>query len=249
MRASNLKKPSLEERRRIRLQQREGRVRLRAQQEYALRTRAFAYIAYADGELSQEERNFASAHSIDISGSWPNSHHRRGSQQPEVLLPWLQKIPLTVVTITARRKLLRELKALCLCDGPLTTAESDALENITSALHLNKRATNSNLFRSFGRSTNHTKTAKKRPGMPHPTASQPTIPWYYEFLGCHPHDTDHTIKTAYRRLAAQYHPDKHSHQATTQQQNRQLVEAFQKLQTAYQEILTERKTKSKCAYS
>jgi curved DNA-binding protein CbpA len=60
--------------------------------------------------------------------------------------------------------------------------------------------------------------------------------WSYEYLGCTEHDTDDTIKRAYRRLAVKLHPDKHASHALSPEQTLSHLRAFQKLQQAYEAI-------------
>lgn len=61
----------------------------------------------------------------------------------------------------------------------------------------------------------------------------------YECLGVSPQSTDDEIKSAYRRLAMTYHPDRYATQGADAQSSAQ--KQFLKIQNAYEEIKKIRK--------
>ena len=61
---------------------------------------------------------------------------------------------------------------------------------------------------------------------------------HYNALGLEKSATDEMIKTAYRKLARQHHPDKHASKST--EETKAAEEKFKKVQHAYNEIKKER---------
>ena len=55
---------------------------------------------------------------------------------------------------------------------------------------------------------------------------------YYEVLGVTRTATDSEIKTAYRRLAVRYHPDKNPNDATAEDKFKEAAEAYSVLSEA-----------------
>jgi DnaJ-domain-containing protein 1 len=225
-------KLSSEQRSRARLQRKEARAQMLQRRKDSLRASSFTYTALADGEPTGAEVRFAHARGVKLDCS-----NKGQSGSGGVDIRALRGVPTAAFNITARRVLLRELRDLCLCDGPLNPAEEAALESIAEALQI------SSTQRKAARATRSSDWSHKRTRNKHSRAANeaaaesiPRIPWCYEFLGCHPTDSDQTIKATYRRLAVRYHPDKHSSSAASPEKIRAHVEAFQKLQTAYQEI-------------
>lgn len=198
----------------------------------SLRASSFAYIARADGDLSPAEVRFAKSRgvSLDAASGWQLHRDRIDVRQ-------LRGIPTAAFNMTARRALLRELRDLCLCDGPLNPAEEAALEHVAEALQTGRTKDNApHGDRSTSWSYQRSRARKSREACDAIIEPGPRIPWCYEFLGCHPSDSDQTIKATYRRLAVRYHPDKHAAGAKSPEKLRVHVEKFQKLQSAYQEI-------------
>ena len=64
--------------------------------------------------------------------------------------------------------------------------------------------------------------------------SNSTLSMAYECLGVSPQSTDDEIKSAYRRLAMTYHPDRYATQGAEAQAHAQTK--FLKIQQAYEEI-------------
>jgi DnaJ-domain-containing protein 1 len=225
-------KLSPEQRNRARLQRKEARAQMVQRRKDSLRASSFTYTALADGELTGAEVRFANARGVKLDPS-PKGQSSRGG----VDIRALRGVPTAAFNITARRALLRELRDLCLCDGPLNPAEESALESVAEALQISStKAKAARAARSSDWSNKRSRAKNSRAASEAATEPTPRIPWCYEFLGCHPTDSDQTIKATYRRLAVRYHPDKHASSAASPEKIRVHVETFQKLQTAYQEI-------------
>lgn len=225
-------KRTLDQRNRARIRRKEARIQSLQKRKNLLRASSFTYVAYADGDLSPAEIRFANSRGVDLYGS----DHRQPRCANVDIRP-LRGIPTAAFNITARRTLLRELRDLCLCDGPLNAAEEAALAHIADVLQIGKtKAKGPDEARSAHWNYQRSRTKKAQTTRDAAVEPDPRIPWCYEFLGCHPTDSDQTIKATYRRLAVRYHPDKHSAGAASPETIRVHVERFQKLQSAYQEI-------------
>ncbi len=151
-----------------------------------------------------------------------------------------------------RRELLAKLREFAVCDGPLSSDEEDALKVLEELLQMSpvarktqKRAWGNTSSRATVRKTasprgDGTSTGgswgqrreKVRVERPQPQRSH----WSYEYLGCTEHDTDETIKRAYRQLALKLHPDTHASRALRPEETLSHLRAFQKLQQAYEAI-------------
>jgi molecular chaperone DnaJ len=57
---------------------------------------------------------------------------------------------------------------------------------------------------------------------------------YYEVLGVNRTCTDQELKTAYRKLAIKYHPDKNPNDATAEEKFKEAAEAYSVLSNADQ---------------
>lgn len=151
-----------------------------------------------------------------------------------------------------RRELLAGLLEFAVCDGPLSSDEGEALKVIEDLLQIvvstrkaqkrvwpevsprasvgqtsTKRREEASTRRSWGQRREKVRVEPPRVQHGH---------WSYEYLGCTEHDTDETIKRAYRKLALKLHPDKHSSCAVRPEEIRAHLRAFQKLQQAYDAV-------------
>jgi DnaJ-domain-containing protein 1 len=218
-----------------RLRRKEARAKILRNQADYVRQVSFTYVVFSDGDSNAAEIRFASSSGVKLNQAHCDIKDLNRSND----LRALRSIPTTYFNITARRSLLRELRSLALCDGPLCAAEKAALESIAEALKINR--VQSKTARGTASSHGAAQRRNVRKEASHTSKGAPTrsalqIPWCYEFLGCTPTDTDQKIKSAYRRLAVRYHPDKHAALINEPEKIRHHVEAFQKLQTAYEEV-------------
>lgn len=66
---------------------------------------------------------------------------------------------------------------------------------------------------------------------------------YYAALGCNPHDSDEHIKSQYRKLALEYHPDKIASKGLPEAFIQFANDKFREIQEAYEKIKEERHIK------
>lgn len=155
-------------------------------------------------------------------------------------------------SLRERRELLTKLREFAVCDGPLSSDEGEALKVIEELLQVSASTRKAQKRGWSGTSTRPTggqaatkvrggastrnswgqRREKVRVERPQPHRSH----WSYEYLGCTEHDTDETIKRAYRKLALKLHPDTHSSRALRPEETLSHLRAFQKLQQAYEAV-------------
>jgi len=240
-----LAKRTKEEMERLRARRSERRAFLRERASGDTRIACFLYLGGSDGKLTTSELSF-------IRRECGGFQHRTA--------PSLESLSRTVRSfitgcrppLRERRQLLAQLRAFALCDGPLASEEVAALQSIEELLQLSRQKLSSKR-RSWQRPARPDDGPKKsatfdgadskwrakwtgRKSSRTPDTSPPAKHWSYEYLGCSEHDSDETIKRAYRRLAVKLHPDKHAARSTTAEERLSHLRAFQKLQQAYEAI-------------
>lgn len=122
------------------------------------------------------------------------------------------------------------LVRLAAADGTLHGNERRLLEEVASSLHVNThdldllltRATYQQQYSSAGRN------AERETGA--------NIEQAYSTLGCTKESSENQIRSAYRRLAAAYHPDKILSKDLPEEFTQLATEKFQEIQNAYQTI-------------
>ena len=234
----------------------EQRVRLRARRmesREVVRTRllnetrlgCYLYLGGSDGELSSREVTFLRR---ECGSSQTATVPSRESLARKVRSFLIGCRP----SLRERRELMAKLREFAVCDGPLSSDEEDALKVLEELLQMSPVARKT-LKRAWGNTSSRAtvrKTASKRGDgtsaggswgqrrekvrveRPQPQRSH----WSYEYLGCTEHDTDETIKRAYRQLALKLHPDTHASRALRPEETLSHLRAFQKLQQAYEAI-------------
>lgn len=176
----------------------------------------FVEVARADGEVSRDEVKIIRQY-FQIDLEYPPRAMQRVRNQLKVAVTSERDLDEAARTCkvaldeTSRFLLLDALYALALVDGDLKRSERDALRRAAEGLGLSVEEHRSITHRHLG------------DGAPH-----------YAVLGVDATATDDELKSVFRRLAAQHHPDKFAHlgpravdAATTR---------FRELQDAYEAI-------------
>ena len=197
----------------------------------------FAYVAYADSALSAKEIKFTSE-CINSSKSFSNLKIRisasnlkaPGSSYLLKILSQSKFPPFSQRTF--QRQLLINLLELCICDGALTTEEEFAVEYIATCLSFPLA-----IYERIKARFVSNEKAKKI--LENASRQEKSINSYYKILGCLPTDSIAMIKKSFRKLAAIHHPDKHASKNPNPREATKHVRNFQKLQEAYEKIISE----------
>ncbi|WP_233596750.1 DnaJ domain-containing protein, partial [Corallococcus sp. CA041A] len=128
---------------------------------------------------------------------------------------WDRKVKFTINTDSLpsgeRLRLLDALYEMALADGPLQRSEREALKRMAEGLDVPDAKVQALAELHLGDATAH-----------------------YQTLGLPPDATDAEVKSAYRKLAARFHPDKAAHLAPKAAE--QAARRFQAARDAYEEI-------------
>jgi DnaJ like chaperone protein len=171
----------------------------------------FVEVARADGPVTREE--------VRVVREYFQNERGFGEESLEQVRLALKKalagkpIELADVTKKARAKLtpaerplfVNALYELALIDGDLKRAESDAIKHVVGALNLSEEQLQSITTMHLGSGSKH-----------------------YQALGLSESATDDEIRSAFRRLAAENHPDRAKGEAA--------AEKFRAINDAYQEL-------------
>ncbi|WP_347402660.1 TerB family tellurite resistance protein [Corallococcus macrosporus] len=181
-------------------------------------TALFVDVARADGDMRREEvrevrRYFeevlrADAHTVQCVRGYLKDFLSRPAtlDAPAALASCLDSLP-----SAERLRLLDALYEMALADGPLQRSEREALKRMAEGLDVPDAKVQSLAEQHLGDATAH-----------------------YATLGLPPDATDAEVKSAYRKLAARFHPDKASHLAPKAAE--QAARRFQAVRDAYEEI-------------
>lgn len=229
--------------------QKAGRRRLVAQTETETLQLLFSFVAGADGKLSDAEvaeySSFMTQCSTsDVEGAPQVDLSVVSATSSDVVGQLRRYMGACRPSLASRRRLLRALNQLAVCDGVVNQDEAFALDEIAKHLQLTakKEATRGRSSRFSARKGDATEHAHEfasatRGKMSHVVDdSAGGVLWCYAVLGCSPHDSDDVVKRAYRRLAALLHPDKYSARAASPEQVRVHQHEFQRLQEAYEQV-------------
>lgn len=119
-------------------------------------------------------------------------------------------------TATTRLKVVYFLFDLAIADGPLNKLEYDLIFKLSGWLNVNDVE-----FKKIKVTINE-------------TAANP----YYTLLSVKPGATYEEVKTAYRKLVLEYHPDRNPNASPAE--HKQIAEKFRKIQEAFEKIKAER---------
>ncbi|GMT95915.1 co-chaperone DjlA [Corallococcus caeni] len=181
-------------------------------------TALFVDVARADGEMRREEVREVRRYFEDVLHA--DSHtvqavrrhlkdflsHPATLDAPAALASCLDSLP-----SGERLRLLDALYEMALADGPLQRSEREALKRMAEGLDVPDAKAQALAEQHLGDATAH-----------------------YATLGLPPDATDAEVKSAYRKLAAQHHPDKASHLGPRAAER--AARQFQAVRDAYEEI-------------
>ncbi|MFM9943972.1 MAG: TerB family tellurite resistance protein [Bacteroidia bacterium] len=137
---------------------------------------------------------------------------------------------------TERVKLIHYLFGIAKADGSITQNELNTIRNISLNISLSQWD-----FEAIKVRFTHTYSQENYEGYTGGYGRQTSFykrDDHYKTLGLESSATDEIIKTTYRKLARQYHPDKHA--SKSPQEVKAAEEKFKKIQEAYNEIKKER---------
>ncbi|NTX03601.1 TerB family tellurite resistance protein [Myxococcus sp. CA051A] len=176
----------------------------------------FVEVARADGEVRREEVREIRRYFEEVLKYGPDSlEFVRGRLKDFISVPpdlddavaaCQEALP-----SSERRRLLDALFELSLVDGSLQRSEREVLSRVGDGLKLSAEEQHAIAALHLGDSSAH-----------------------YEVLGLTPDATDSEVKSAFRRLAAELHPDKHAH--LKGEDAEEVARHFQEVRDAYEEI-------------
>jgi DnaJ like chaperone protein len=178
----------------------------------------FVDVARADGDMRREEvrevrRYFeevlhADTHTVQA----VRRHLKDFLTRPSTLdVPAALAACLDALPSKERLRLLDALYEMALVDGPLQRSEREALKRVAEGLDVSDEKVQALAQQHLGDATPH-----------------------YQTLGLTPDASDADVKSAYRKLAARYHPDKASPKGPKAAE--QAARRFQAVRDAYEEI-------------
>ncbi|QFT55657.1 co-chaperone DjlA [Microbulbifer sp. THAF38] len=130
-----------------------------------------------------------------------------------------------------REMVYRLLFAVAYADGELHSSEEAILRKITADLGLHE-----SLFEAMQNQFGHGRGS---------SASE--LQQHYAVLGCSEETSDKDLKLAYRRKAAEYHPDKMASKGLPEEFMRHAEDQMKSITVAYEAIVEARKSKAKVA--
>lgn len=125
-----------------------------------------------------------------------------------------------------REMVYRLLFALAYADGELHASEEEILRRLPSYLGLHE-----SIFAAMQGEFDHRA----------PTASAGSLQQHYAVLGCSPDTSDRDLKLAYRRKAAEFHPDKIASKGLPEEFMRHAEDQMKSVTVAYDTIVEARK--------
>ncbi len=192
----------------------------------------FGYVTRADGKVMSSEvqyvkqflvQNFGTSHARDLMQMYKDIVNREYPIDP------VCKQIRSHVPYHERLELLHLLYGIARADGDLDQAELNAIEEIASGMAINpqdQRSIRAMFMRNGSGRTYSNQTAN------------PSQHNAYEILGVDSNASDGEIKSAYRKLANKYHPDKVQHLG--EEFSALAEEKFKAINDAYQHIKDQR---------
>ncbi|MCP3142462.1 TerB family tellurite resistance protein [Pyxidicoccus xibeiensis] len=176
----------------------------------------FIEVAHADGDVRREEVREIRRYFEQVLGYGPESLQLVRSHLKEFLarppdLDAAADACQAQLPAAERRRLLDSLFELALVDGSLQRSEREALRRAARGLGMSEDEEHEVAAHHLGEADAH-----------------------YAVLGLPPDASDSDVKRAFRRLAAEHHPDKVSHLG--RQAAEQAARRFQEVRDAYEEI-------------
>lgn len=191
-------------------------------------------IAAADGKISESERQMVrqfirrpgidqkqGEYALRIFEEAARSPHtaRELAQQFYLLTPGQTKYHLNFMDLLVR---------LATADGVLSESERQMLSEVAGELYISEEDVRLLLSR-----TTHTWQGRGNTGA---GARGGSVAEAYHTLGCTPQSHDSEVRSAYRRLASAYHPDKVISKDLPEEFTQLAKEKFQEIQAAYQTV-------------
>jgi len=209
-----------------------GRTQNRAGDMMASQLVLFGYVTRADGKVLSSEvqyvkeflvKNFGVGHSRDMMQMYKDIVNRDYPIDP-VCKQIRKHVP-----YHERLELLHLLYGIARADGDLNQSELNAIEEIANGMAINPQDQRSirAMFMHNGSSRGYSNQSVR--------ASQVNA---YEILGVDADASDGEVKTAYRKLANKYHPDKVQHLG--EEFSNLAEEKFKAINDAYQQIKDQR---------
>lgn len=192
-------------------------------------------IAAADGKISESERQMVrqfirrpgidqqqGEYALRIFEEAARSPHtaRELAQQFYLLTPGQTKYHLNFMDLLVR---------LATADGVLSESERQMLSEVAGELYISEEDVRLLLSR-----TTHTRQGGG--GNAGTGAQGGSVAEAYRTLGCTPQSSNSEMRSAYRRLASAYHPDKVISKDLPEEFTQLAKEKFQEIQAAYQTI-------------
>lgn len=138
---------------------------------------------------------------------------------------------------TERVKLIHYLFGIAKADGNITLNELNIIQHIAQRINLSQWDFESIRMR-FTAANKNDFWEEYTSGYSRQQTSYYKRTDHYKVLTLEPNATDEEIKTTYRKLARQYHPDKHASKSPEEVKSNE--EKFKKIQEAYNQIKKER---------
>lgn len=203
------------------------------------------HVAKADGRVSEREVQQAEAVMAQFGMTGQRrtdaiAHFKRGVDSGFDLDATLARYQAdAAMHASLNNTLLMVLITVALADGAIDASERRILGRVASALGLSERAF-SQLLRMIEAQQRFHQHSQQQAGAQRVDPSQ-RLAEAYEALGVSPDVNDRALKTAYRKLMSQHHPDKLMAQGVPEDMLKIATQKSQDIQAAYELIREHRK--------